>query len=202
MGTIAPVSWVTDAMLKEISERIVNPILSGLKKHGRSFKGVLYPGLIITRDGPKVIEFNARFGDPETQSYMRLLKSDLLDILLGCVEGNLSDIPIEWNDKHACCIVLASGGYPGPYKKGERIKGVKNISTKKGEVFLFHAGTKNTDGKIITNGGRVLGVTAIGNALNDALNNAYDTINKIHFEGMQFRKDIGNLLKSKDKRRM
>ena len=189
MGTIAPVPWVTDTMMKEISEKIVNPVLAGLKKRGRIFKGVLYPGLIITKDGPKVIEFNARFGDPETQSYMRLLKSDLLDILLGCTNGNLSNIPIEWSDKHACCITLASGGYPGLYKKGVQIKGIKNAE--KGSVFLFHAGTKSENNKIVTNGGRVLSITAIGNALDDALSNAYDTIDKIHFESMQFRKDIG-----------
>ena len=129
---------------------------------------------------------------------MRLLKSDLLDILLGCVDGNLSDTPIEWNDKYACCIVLASGGYPGPYKKGEQIEGIKN--TKEGGMTLFHAGTKDKNNEVVTSGGRVLSVTAISDTLENALDNAYETISKINFKGMQFRKDIGsNTLRFKNK---
>src|SRR3989344_8699280 len=129
MGTIAPVPWVTDEMMEEIKNMIVLPTLHGLERRGRKFVGVLFPGIIVTKDGPKVLEFNARFGDPETQSYMRLLKTDLTDILLACVHGKLKDIDIEWEQMSACCIVLASGGYPGKYETGVPINGMSGAET-------------------------------------------------------------------------
>ncbi|MDP3995705.1 MAG: phosphoribosylamine--glycine ligase [bacterium] len=190
MGTIAPLPWVTGDLMKEIEEKIVLPCIKGLKKRGRPFVGVLYPGIIVTVDGPKVIEFNARFGDPETQSYMRILKTDLIDILFACVKHNLADIKIEWDNKSACCIALASGGYPGVYKKGKIIAGLEKI--KNVDVEIFHAGTRrDNNGEVVTSGGRVLGVTAVGETAQIALSKAYEAVKSISFDGMQFRRDIG-----------
>lgn len=188
MGTITPVPWVTQTMLDEIKEKVVLPTLKGLKQRGRTFKGILFPGIMITEDGPKVIEFNARFGDPETQSYMRLLDSDLIDILLACVDGTLKNKNIKWSDKSACCIVCASEGYPGEYKKDIKIS-IKNIADL--DTVVFHAGTKATKNGIITNGGRVLSITTTDQNLRGALAKACDSILSISFEGMQYRKDIG-----------
>jgi phosphoribosylamine--glycine ligase len=227
MGTIAPVPWVSEAIMADVSSTIVKPALEGLKNLGSPFVGLLYPGLILTPLNPpsargeidsnsppfkggarggylKVIEFNSRFGDPETQSYMRLLKTDLLDILEACVDGKISGIKIEWDDKSACCVVLASGGYPGKYEKGKTITGVKEAEKMDG-VVVFYAGTKIEEGrgdtfaaevsplqrKFLTNGGRVLGVTAIADDLQSALNKAYDAVKLIHFDGMHYRTDIG-----------
>jgi phosphoribosylamine--glycine ligase len=202
MGTIAPVPWVSEAMMNDVSSRIVKPELEGLKNLGSPFVGLLYPGLMAVSPSPsgrgvrgegsdiKVIEFNARFGDPETQSYMRLLKTDLLDILEACVNGNLDKIKIEWSKKSACCIVLASGGYPGKYEKGKAITGIKEAE-KLDDIVIFHAGTILLDSNIVTNGGRVLGVTAVADDLRSALSKAYHAIKLIHFDGIQYRKDIG-----------
>ncbi|MFA6253823.1 MAG: phosphoribosylamine--glycine ligase [Candidatus Paceibacterota bacterium] len=189
MGTIAPLPWVTPALMKEIDKKIIRPTIAGLNKHNRKFVGVLFPGIMVTKDGPKVIEFNARFGDPETQSYMRLLSTDLLDILIACVEGRLSDVKIKWHNRFACAVVLASGGYPGKYKKGISIRGVDKAGG--GEIVLFHAGTKKVKNQFVTNGGRVLNVAATGASLTEALNKAYQAIKKLDFKGMQFRRDIG-----------
>jgi phosphoribosylamine--glycine ligase len=189
MGTIAPVPTVSTDTLKEIEQKIVIPVLRELKNMGREFKGVLFPGIMLTEDGPKVLEFNARFGDPETQSYVRILKTDLVDILLACVNGELNTIKIEWEDHSACCVVLASKGYPGNYTKGLPISGIAEAE-KIDDVIVFHAGTKTLDNKIMTNGGRVLGISAIGDNLPEALQKAYTAVEIIHFDGKQFRKDI------------
>lgn len=189
MGTIAPVPWVTDLQMKEIEEKVVKPTLKALSKMDRPFKGILFPGIMITKDGPKVIEFNARFGDPETQSYMRILDSDLVDILFACVDGNLIDQKIKWSSKSACCIVCISGGYPGKYDKGKVVNGLENIKDINCEVF--YAGIKTAGESFVTTGGRVLGVTEIGDDLKGALDDAYKNIEDISFEGMQYRKDIG-----------
>lgn len=188
MGTISPVPGITQEHIEEIKETIVKPTVRGLEKMGRTFKGILFPGIMVTKSGPKVIEFNARFGDPETQSYMRILETDLVDILLSCIDGNLDTQEIVWSNKSACCIVVASGGYPGSYERGKEIQG---LDTKKAGIEIFHAGTKNDKEKIVTNGGRVLGVTNIGNDLEEALHGAYTFVKDIAFEGMQYRKDIG-----------
>lgn len=190
MGTIAPVPWVTERLMREIGDRIVKPAFGGLSKRGRKFIGVLFPGIIITADGPKVLEYNARFGDPETQSYMRLLKTDLLDIFLACTKGNLEDIQVEWKNQAACCVVMASGGYPGKYKTGIKIEGLSSAEKEK-KTILFYAGTTQKGNRYFTNGGRVLGVTAIGKNLENSLMSAYKAVRKIKFDGMQFRKDIG-----------
>lgn len=189
MGTIAPVPWVTAKNLQEVNERIVRPTLQALAKKGKSFTGCLYPGLKMTNEEPKVLEYNARLGDPETQSYMRLLKTDLLDLLDACIDGKLAELAIKWNFGFAACIVLASGGYPGKYKKGIPIFGISEAEKIPG-VVIFHAGTMYSD-QFRTSGGRVLGVTAIGKTLQKALNQAYKAVRCIKFKGMQFRKDIG-----------
>jgi len=189
MGTIAPVPWVTNQMLREVNEQIVHPTLQALAKKGKPFTGLLYPGLKMTDEGPKVLEFNARFGDPETQSYMRLLKTDLLDVLDTCVDGKLIDLAIEWNSGFAVCIVLASGGYPGKYKKEVPIFGISEAE-RIPSVVVFHAGTMYSD-RLQTSSGRVLGVTATGDTLQQALDRAYEAVHCIKFEGMHFRKDIG-----------
>lgn len=189
MGTIAPVPWVTDKILEEINETIVQPTLRALKKKGRPFQGILFPGVMITAEGPKVIEFNARFGDPETQVYMRILKTDLLPILLACVEGTLNNQKIEWSNEFACCVVCASGGYPGKYETDKMISGLDTVRDK--SVVVFHAGTKKEANAVVTSGGRVLGVTAVGEKLKTALSKSYRAIESISFDGMQYRKDIG-----------
>ena len=185
MGTIAPVPWVSAEMLQNIDQQIVKPTLNTLAEHGQSFTGCLYPGL----KGQKVLEFNARFGDPETQSYMRLLKTDLLDILKACVDGKLVEQKIEWRSGFAACVVLASGGYPGSYRKEIPIFGIKEAEKVPG-VVVFHAGTMFSD-QLETSGGRVLGVTAIGETLQKTLDRIYKAISYIKFKGMQYRKDIG-----------
>ena len=190
MGAIAPVPWVTDDLKNKIAQTILDPTLMAMKQRGCTFSGCLYPGLKITSEGPKVLEFNARFGDPETQSLMRLLKTDLLDVLHACASGKLNEISIEWNSDYAACIVIASGGYPGAYQKGFPIAGI--YEAEKGEdVIVFHAGTKFVDGAFLTAGGRVLGVSATGPTLAEALRKAYAGAEKIKFEGMYYRKDIG-----------
>lgn len=190
MGTITPLPWVSAEDIERIKSQIVGPTLAGLAAEGRPFAGLLYPGLKMTPNGPKVLEFNARWGDPETQSYMRLLKSDLYGIFLACAEGRLAEQKIEWNGGAACCIILASGGYPGSYEKGKEISGIEEAEKLSG-VTVFHAGTALKDGKLLTSGGRVLGVTATGKDLEQALDTAYQAVGKINFEGMHYRKDIG-----------
>src|SRR3989344_2847662 len=185
MGTIAPVPWVSAEMLQNIDRQIVKPTLNALAELGQPFTGCLYPGL----KGQKVLEFNARFGDPETQSYMRLLKTDLLDILAAWGDGNLVEQKIEWRSGFAACVVLASGGYPGEYTKKIPILGVEEAEKVPG-VVVFHAGTMFSD-QLRTSGGRVLGVTAIGKTLRETLGLSYKAISYIKFEGMQYRKDIG-----------
>lgn len=189
MGTVAPIPIVPAAQMKLIEERIVLPLLAGLKKRGRLFKGLLYPGVMLTKYGPMVIEFNARFGDPETQSYMRLMESDIVPALFASAKGDVSDISLKWKEGAAACIVMASGGYPGSYQKGKAITGLDTVPE---GIVVFHAGTKRgEDGELITNGGRVLNVTALGSDLPEALKNAYEGVERISFEGAQYRRDIG-----------
>lgn len=194
MGTIAPVPWMTPKMMASVESEIIRPTFEALLDRGIQFTGLLFPGLKMTLDGPKVLEFNARFGDPETQVYMRLLKSDLLDALEACADGWLTgkNISLEWEKGFAANVVLASGGYPDAYKKGFPITGIDEAEKIPG-VTIFHAGTmiENVSQSLVTNGGRVLGVSAVGDTLKAALDRAYEAVGKIHFEGMQFRRDIG-----------
>ena len=190
MGTIAPVPWVSADLMLQAGEKVVGPMLQELSQLGCPFAGNLYPGLKVTPTGIKVLEFNARPGDPETQSYMRLLKTDLLEVSEACVDGTLSQIKVEWDSGFAACIVLASGGYPGIYKKGIPILGIKDAEEIPG-VVVFQAGTGIVDDVLITTGGRVLGVTATGSTLQEALGTAYHAADLIRFEGKHMRRDIG-----------
>jgi len=190
MGTIAPLPFVTNELLEKIEKDIVVPTVHSMEKDGNPFLGVIYPGLILTKDGPKILEYNARFGDPETQTYMRLLDTDILDIFNSCIDGKLDQIEINWSKKSACTIVLASGGYPENYDKGKIISGISEAEMQP-DIVVFHAGTKIKNDELVTSGGRVLGITATGDTLEEALAKAYKAIEKISFEGMQYRKDIG-----------
>lgn len=199
MGTYSPSLLYTPELQERIDREILAPTLKGFQKDGLDFKGVLFVGLMIKDGIPKVIEFNNRFGDPETQSVLVRLETDLLDILEAVVGNTLDKIDIKWSDKRAVCIVMAAGGYPGPYEKGKEIFGLENTAK---DVFVFHAGTKKghhkgglgTDGeKIFTNGGRVLGITAVGDTHEKAREKAYEFVEKISFEGAQYRKDIGQV---------
>ena len=190
MGTISPNPYYTDAIAKECMETIFLPTIEAMNKEGRPFKGCLYFGLMITPDGPKVIEYNARFGDPETQVVLPRLKTDFVDIVMAVVEERLSDLTIAWSDEACACVVMASGGYPGHYEKGSAIEGLDENGQVDGAV-VYHAGTALRDGKFVTNGGRVLGVTALGDTLPQALEKAYAAVGKIHWDGVHYRHDIG-----------
>jgi len=192
MGVIAPIPWVSPELSRNIERAIVQPTLQALFKSGAQFDGLLYPGLKITNEGAKVLEFNARFGDPETQVYMRLLKNDLLDLLEACVDRTLSNLisKVEWARGYAANIVLTSDGYPDAYQKGFPITGIQDAEAME-DIVVFHAGTKREDETLVTNGGRVLGVSAFASNPKDAIGKAYAAVQKIHFEGMHYRKDIG-----------
>ena len=191
MGAISPSPNYTPEVARRCMEEIFLPTVAALKAEGRPFQGVLYFGLMLTPDGPKVVEYNARFGDPECQAVLSLLETDLLDIFLACRNGTLDRLNIRWKDGAACCLVLASGGYPGSYAKGLPITGLEDAGQ---QAVVFHAGTKlGDDGTVFTNGGRVLGVTATGPDLNAAIDSAYAAAGHIHFQDMHFRTDIGRV---------
>ncbi len=189
MGTFAPSPSMTAAEIEDACKRMLQPVIDGMRAEGNPFIGVLYGGLILTDSGVQVLEYNCRFGDPETQVILPLLESDLLEIMLACVAGNLAQVApsVRWSDGAALCVVLASGGYPGTYKKGIEISGLDSLPD---DVWAFHAGTTQKNGAIVTNGGRVLGMTARGPNITEARKIVYAGIEKIHFEGMQYRKDI------------
>ncbi|MFC1558653.1 phosphoribosylamine--glycine ligase [candidate division KSB1 bacterium] len=190
MGAYAPVPFMSDKLLQSIYDVILMGTVKGLKKEGIVYKGVLYAGLMIIDGVIQVLEFNCRFGDPETQPLLYLLKSDLYDIMEKTNKGTLKDIKIDWNGNFASCIVLASDGYPGTYGKGLKVSGLEELHDRD-DIKVFHAGTKLVDGDILTNGGRVFGVTSSGVTLREALDNAYKGVEKISFKGMYYRKDIG-----------
>lgn len=187
MGTFSPSRLYDDAKAQECMENIFLPTIKAMKSEGRSFKGVLYFGLMMTQNGVKVIEYNCRFGDPETQVVLPRLKTDLVDIMEAVIDERLDALEIEWEDNAAVCVVMASGGYPVSYKKGYEISGLDNV----GDLTVFHAGTAVKDGKIVTNGGRVLGVTAVGKDLDEAIKNAYAGVAKISWTDEFHRSDIG-----------
>nr|MBU1328337.1 phosphoribosylamine--glycine ligase [Candidatus Omnitrophota bacterium] len=191
MGAYSPAPVVTKDMLEEIIKNVFRPVVDGLKKEGKVYKGVLYAGLMITKNGPVVLEFNVRFGDPETQAILPRLRSDLADIMMACVDGTLDKIDVKWDESPCISVVCASKGYPDEYEKNKEIFGLEEAKKIK-DVIVFHAGTKNENGKILTNGGRVLGVTSLGKDIRSAKLNAYKAIEHLKFEGMQYRKDIGN----------
>lgn len=189
MGAYCPAPVMTDALKKKTVKEVLRPIVDALAKEGRPYSGCLYAGLMIKGDSVKVVEFNARFGDPETQVVLPLLKSDLAEIMVACANGTLTPDLVEWSDKAAVCVVMASGGYPASYKKGIPITGLKAANAMD-DVVVFHAGTREEDGKILTNGGRVLGVTAVADDIPSAQQKAYDAVDKIHFDGAHYRQDI------------
>ncbi len=190
MGTIAPSPVYTPEIAKECMEKIFVPTMHAMNKEGRTFKGVLYFGLMLTKDGPKVVEYNCRFGDPETQVVLPLLKTDLFTIMRAVHDEKLADLDIEWSDEAAACIMEASGGYPESYKKGYEIHGLDENGQHPG-VYVYHSGTKKENGKFYTNGGRVLGIMATGSDLKEALAKAYAAVDEIGFENMHYRHDIG-----------
>jgi phosphoribosylamine--glycine ligase len=196
MGAYSPAPVVTNGLMKEVLERIVRPIVNGLAAEGKPYKGVLYAGIMVTADGPKTLEFNVRFGDPETQAILPRLKSDIVEVMERSVDGRLSGCRLEWEARSCVSVVLASRGYPGEYKKGTEIEGLDEVKAMK-DTYVFHAGTKpgkrSTDTRhlFITDGGRVLNVTALGDSIRQAIENAYTAVRKIHFDGMQYRGDIG-----------
>lgn len=190
MGTISPNPYYTDELADECMETIFKPTIEAMQKEGRPFKGCLYFGLMMTPKGPKVIEYNARFGDPEAQVVLPRLKTDILDIIDAVIDEKLDEIDIEWSDDCSACVVMASGGYPESYKKGIEMFGMDDNGQVEGAT-VYHAGTKYSDGKFYTNGGRVLGVTATGKTLDEALEKAYAAIEKISFDGAHYRHDIG-----------
>lgn len=191
MGTISPNPYYTAEIAKRCMEEIFLPTVRAMQQEGRPFKGCLYFGLMLTPNGPKVIEYNSRFGDPETQVVLPRLKTPLIEIVEAVVNGTLAQQEIEWEDNACACVVMASGGYPKSYPKGLEITGLDDNGQIPG-VTVYHAGTSYKDGKFFTAGGRVLGVTACGNTLAAALQKAYDGVHRIHFEGAHYRKDIGH----------
>ena len=190
MGAYSPAPVVTPALWETIDQQILTPFLQGVQAGKLDFRGIIYAGLMITDKVPKVLEFNVRFGDPATQAILTRLKSDLLEALVAVADGHLADVKLEWYDEPSVCVVLASNGYPGHYEKGKPISGLDEAE-KTGAV-VFHAGTKLANGQIVTNGGRVLGVTARGNDIASAVQNAYKAVACISWEGMQYRKDIAH----------
>ncbi len=189
MGCYSPVPAVTDDMRSTVIQKVIKPTLKGLAKLGIHYKGVLYAGLALTSQGPKVVEFNARFGDPETQVVLPLLETDLVDVTLAVADGTLDLIPITWYNKKAVCVVMASGGYPGDYQNGKVIEGIKEAQET--GVTVFHAGTAVKYGRIVTAGGRVLNVTAAGDTYQECIDKVYAGVGKIQFEGAHYRHDIG-----------
>jgi phosphoribosylamine--glycine ligase len=189
MGTYSPTPFLTDAQLADTAKRILEPFMRGCVAEGIDYRGLLYPGVMLTKNGPKILEFNARFGDPETQVYLTRLENDLVELLDASASGTLAKHELKWNPSASVCVVMASGGYPGSYPKGKIISGL-DAAAELPDTTVFHAGTALKNGQIVTNGGRVLGVTALGRDLKAAQAAAYAAVEKIHFDGAHFRRDI------------
>lgn len=190
MGTFSPSRVYSSETAEYCMNNIFRPTVDAMNMEGRTFKGVLYFGLMLTADGPKVLEYNARFGDPETQVVLPRLKTDLVDIFEAVIDERLDKISIEWDDSACVCVIMASGGYPGHYRKGYEITGLESIG-EDDDIMVFHAGTKKENGRVLTNGGRVIGVTALGTDINCARDKAYRAVSGIHFTDAHYRKDIG-----------
>ena len=187
MGTFSPSEIYTDELAKEVQEKILDKTLEGFKKDNLNYKGILFVGLMITEDGPKILEYNVRFGDPETQSVLFRLDTDLNKIISAILDNNLKNIEINYSKEEAICVMLTSGGYPESYEKGKVISGLENLDS---DIVVFHSGTKFDNENIVTNGGRVIGITAKGKSVKEAGEKVYENIKKINFEGMHYRKDI------------
>ena len=188
MGAYSPAPVVTPALMAQIAQAVIRPVIDGMSREGTPFKGVLYAGIMVTRQGPKVLEFNARFGDPETQAVLPRLRSDLVELMLASVEGRLAGLTLEWDRRACVCVVMAAGGYPGAYEAGKVIYGLDRVADK---AIVFHSGTRQVGDMTLSSGGRVLGVTALGEGIAEALGNAYAEAGKISFEGAHYRRDIG-----------
>lgn len=188
MGTFSPSEIYTEELANKVKETVLEKTLEGFKKDGLNFKGILFVGLMITEDGEKVLEYNVRFGDPETQSVLFRLETDLHEIMESILDNKLKDIEINYSDDEAVCVMLTSGGYPDSYEKGKIITGLENLDD---DIVVFHSGTKMLDGNLVTNGGRVIGITAKSTTVKDAAEKVYENIKKINFEGMHYRTDIG-----------
>jgi phosphoribosylamine--glycine ligase len=194
MGAYSPAPIVSKELFKEVIDKIIYRAIDGLAKEGIEYKGVLYAGIMLTKDGPKALEFNVRFGDPETQAILPRLRSDLLEVMLATSESKLNKISglggLSWETRACVCVVMASGGYPGNYENGKEISGLEEAA-KMQDVVVFHAGTTKEKGKYLTSGGRVLGVTGLGSTIAEAINRSYQAAGKISFAGAHYRKDIG-----------
>ena len=189
MGVYSPPWWAADTLQAEITSRVLQPIVTAMASEGEPFRGIVYPGVFVNESGIQVFECNARFGDPEAQALLVRLKTDLLEIVSAAVEGRLAEVKVEWSDAASVCVVMASGGYPGTYPTGLPITGLEDVDT---DVVVFHAGTRRRDdGRLVTAGGRVLGVTATGPTLEAARQKAYANVERINFEGAHYRRDIG-----------
>ncbi|MBN3041205.1 MAG: phosphoribosylamine--glycine ligase, partial [Candidatus Omnitrophica bacterium] len=191
MGAYSPAPLVTKDNLDSIIGHVFGPVVSGLKREGKIYKGLLYGGLMIKDNIAYVLEFNVRFGDPETQAILPKLKSDLVEVMLKTIDGKLDTVNLQWDDDFCVCVVLTSGGYPGAYEKGKLIKGLDGLAPAK-DVFVFHAGTKKQADSVVTSGGRVLNVVALGKGIKDAQEKAYKAISSIKFDNMFYRRDIAN----------
>jgi len=191
MGAYSPAPVVTDAIMDQVTREVLVPVVDGMHRNGTPYKGVLYAGIMITAGGPRVLEFNVRFGDPETQPILMRLKSDLLEVLMAVCNGKLDDVTLKWDRRPAVCVVMASGGYPGDYEKGKIISGIDQAN-RLSDVVVFHAGTTLQGADVVTNGGRVLGVTAMGDTVETAKQRAYEAVDKIEFEGAYCRRDIAD----------
>jgi phosphoribosylamine--glycine ligase len=189
MGTYSPTPFMTDAQLADASRKILDPFMRGCVAEKIDYRGILYPGIMLTKSGPKVLEFNARFGDPETQVYLTRLENDLVELLEASADGTLGHMELKWSPLASVCVVMASGGYPGSYPKGKVITGI-DAANSLPHTKVFHAGTAAKDGHVVTNGGRVLGVTALGSDLKLAQAAAYAAVGQIHFDGAHYRRDI------------
>lgn len=190
MGAYSPAPVITQELSKDIACNIIAPVIDGMRSEGMPFKGVLYAGLMITASGPKVLEFNVRFGDPETQAIIPRLKGDLVDIFLSSCNETLKDIPVAWDSRACVCVVMSARGYPGSYEKGKEIKGTEQFISHP-DIFIFHAGTTKHKQNLLTSGGRVLAITALGNGIEQAIQKAYSAVDQVCFDGCFFRRDIG-----------
>jgi phosphoribosylamine--glycine ligase len=190
MGAYSPVPAVSDALMRQIRAAVFEPMIAGMNRDATPFTGILYAGIMLTAQGPKVLEFNVRFGDPEAQALLPRLKTDLVEIILAAVDGEIGRIAIEWDPRPSACVVLASKGYPGTYEMGRPIQGLEQAA-ESADACVFHAGTSREGGKYFTSGGRVLNVVGLGKTLEAAIEKAYETAEKIQFKGKQFRRDIG-----------
>jgi phosphoribosylamine--glycine ligase len=195
MGAYSPAQVFTETMRQKVRDKIMLPMVRAMQQEGRPYRGILYAGLMLTSTGPQILEFNARFGDPETQPLLVRMDSDIIPLFEACIDGTLDECQLQWKNESSVCVVMAAKGYPDSYEKGKPISGLKEANALPG-VVVFHAGTKEQNEEVLTNGGRVLGVTATGEDTKAAIARAYEAVDKIKWQGIHFRKDIGHRARS------